>query len=375
MAIISRAGSHAGRGFHFQDAIGVWLIVRSWSEGVPAGEIIPEGRDDYEIRSGESLALAQVKSRRQHLGSFSVSEAAEFVHSLWLRGDKCCKVPDEFLLILERPLNKILATNSSIEDHIEISGLLKNDPHFSRFAARTRVLIVPSPFEETLELIASTLPCPPLSAQVYYGELLQRVGLLADENGLRKVDDFHGLTVSDIESIFRRLEPLLDADEMEAALRNGYCDPVDFLTPILDSTAFYQGVDARPGHVTAGLVIERIEAREMVISALESKGAVLIIGQSGSGKSALMWESARASRHLIRWFEIKKGDLVDVHLFIRLARSFRASAASPVGFVLDDVGRGLNALWDGLVREIDRASGILLLGSMREEDVFLLICV
>jgi len=120
------------------------------------------------------------------------------------------------------------------------------------------------------------------------------------------------------------------------------------------------------------LVIERFEAREMVLSALESKGATLIIGQSGSGKSALMWESARASRHTVRWFEIKKGELVDTHLFINLARSFRASSTSPVGFVFDDVGHGLHALWDGMVREIDRASGILLLGSIREEDVFLL---
>ncbi|MDD2893256.1 MAG: hypothetical protein PHF20_04945 [Halothiobacillaceae bacterium] len=98
----------------------------------------------------------------------------------------------------------------------------------------------------------------------------------------------------------------------------------------------------------------------------------MITGASGTGKSALMWEAASSVRHGIRWFEVKRGDAADAHLFVRLAQTLRASSSAPVGFILDDVGRGLSDLWDGLIRTVTLGDGIVLLGSIREEDVFLL---
>ncbi|MDN4629862.1 hypothetical protein, partial [Erwinia sp. PsM31] len=59
--------------------------------------------------------------------------------------------------------------------------------------------------------------------------------------------------------------------------RDGYCDVVDFLTPFNDP-AFYQCVNTRPGHLAAGLVAERPNARHEVLSSLESAGAALIVG-------------------------------------------------------------------------------------------------
>jgi hypothetical protein len=82
------------------------------------------------------------------------------------------------------------------------------------------------------------------------------------------------------------------------ALRDGYCDAVDFLTPVNDP-AFYQGVETRPGHLAAGLIAERPEARRPVLEALETQGAALIVGPSGAGKSALMWEAARTAPHTL----------------------------------------------------------------------------
>ena len=65
----SRAGSHAGRGFRYQDAVGVWLATQCWSEELPYGEVVPEGLDDYELRGATRSALVQVKSRRDHLAA------------------------------------------------------------------------------------------------------------------------------------------------------------------------------------------------------------------------------------------------------------------------------------------------------------------
>ncbi|MCX7070282.1 MAG: hypothetical protein NTW01_04710 [Gammaproteobacteria bacterium] len=208
-------------------------------------------------------------------------------------------------------------------------------------------------------------------AQVYYGALLHQIGTLADTNGLVRDNRFNGLAISDVETSIRQLEPLLDPTSMEAALRDGYCDAVDFITPTYDA-AFYQGIDARPGHLAAGLIAERPEARRDVLSALEAHGAALIVGPSGAGKSALMWDTAGAIRHTTRWFQIRRGDSTDTHLLLRLTHALRASSAAPVGFVLDDVGRGLSGIWGGLIREAGVGTGVVLLGSVREEDLFLL---
>ncbi|WP_143496895.1 hypothetical protein [Pseudomonas sp. Irchel s3a18] len=279
--------------------------------------------------------------------------------------------PDELILILERHVAEGPTVDHVLSDHSGLAKILSSDPNWAAFAPRTLIWIAPAPFEVAVAAISHAMPCTPLAAQVHYGELLNQIGALADANGLVKDSRFEGLAVSDVETSFRRMEPILDLTGMEEALRYGYCDAVDFLTPV-DDPSFYQGVDTRPGHLAAGLVAERPEARRTVLAALEASGAALIVGQSGTGKSALMWEAARAVRHTTRWFEVKRGDAADAYLLGRLARALRASPAAPVGFVLDDVGRGGADLWDALIREAGAGSGILLLGSIREEDVFTL---
>lgn len=367
----SRAGSHAGRGFHYQDAVGVWLVARCWAGELPYGEVTPEGRDDYELRSATRSALVQVKSRRDHLGSFPVNDAVSFVRTLWARAEASLSTSDNLILLLERPVGAGPKMDHALADHPGMAEILRMDPRWATLASCTCIWISQAPLEDALAAISRVAPCEPLAAQVHYGELLHRISTLADANGLVKGGRFEGLAVSDVEASVRRLEPMLDLAGMQAALRDGYCDAVDFLTPLHDP-AFYQGVDTRPGHIAAGLVTERPESCRNVLDALEARGAALVVGPSGAGKSALMWEAARAARHTTRWFEVKRGDTADTHVLIRLARALRASPAAPVGFVLDDVGRGLGDLWDGLIRGAGLKSGILLLGSVREEDLFLL---
>lgn len=367
----SRAGSHAGRGFRYQDAVGVWLAVQCWIGKLRYGELLPEGQDDYEFRSSTQSNLVQVKSRRNHLGAFPVGEAAQFVQSLWARSEGSAGAMGDLILVLERPVLEGPIVNCALIDHPGLAKTLSHDHRWAVLAQRTYVWIVPAPFELAVTAISDALPCSPLAAQVHYAELLHWIGSLADANGLVKDSSFGGLAASDVEAGIRRIEPLLDLSGMQAALRDGYCDAIDFLTP-LDDPTFYQGINARPGHLAAGLIAERPAARYELLTALDEKGAALIVGPSGAGKSALMWEAARASRHTTRWFEVKRGDVADAYLFIRLARALRASPSAPVGFVIDDLGRGLSGLWDEVIRESGPGSGILLLGSIREEDVFLL---
>lgn len=366
----SRAGSHAGRGFRYQDAAGVWLAIRCWANELPYGAVIPEGKDDYELSSTIGSALVQVKSRRAHLGPFPVAVAVGFIRALWARVENAA-FHTNLILVLEHPVAEGPVVDHLLAEHPALVSTLQDDPQWAALAARTQIWIAPNPFEAAVASIHCTMPCSDLAAQIHYGELLKQIAALADKNGLVRDGRFEGLGISDVETILRRIEPALDMVGMESALRDGYCDVVDFLTPFNDPS-FYQGVNTRPGHLAAGLVAERPNARHEVLSALESAGAALIVGLSGAGKSALMWETARASRHTTRWFEMRRGDAADVHLLIQFTRALRASPDAPVGFVFDDVGGRFSQLWNALLKEVTVGSGILLLGSIREEDTLML---
>src|SRR3546814_6484036 len=72
----SRAGSNAGRGFRYQDAVSAWLAVEIWAGKRAPTIVIPEGGDDIELR-GEATSFVQVKSRREHLGERSEEHTSE----------------------------------------------------------------------------------------------------------------------------------------------------------------------------------------------------------------------------------------------------------------------------------------------------------
>lgn len=374
----SRAGSHAGRGFRYQDAVGAWLAARLWSGDLPFGGVVPEGRDDLELVGAAAPTFVQVKSRRDGLGPFPPAAVAGYVRELWDRYGKAVAKPEALLLALERPVTGLPAVDERggpaelpVVASDAVGALLARDGRADALLPRTRLIVVQAPMERAIAELTGRLGCPPLEAQIHYGELLRRVGELADENGTRGADDFATFSRSDVQAAIDALREATSPGAMEEALRAGLCEAVDFLAR-LDDPTFYLGVDVQPGHWAAGLAFERPDARARVLEALDARRIGLLVGPSGSGKSALMWEAARASRHTVRWFRVRRLRPEDVPVVLRLARALRASVHAPVGFVLDDVGRSLSTGWDALAREASQAPGIVVLGSIREEDVFLL---
>lgn len=371
---INNAGSRAGRGFRYQDAVGALLAVQGWAGVSPYGEVTPEAHDDFDLTSAAETAFAQVKSRRNEAGPFSVAEVAGFVSELWDRHDAAAAQPDALLLILERTFKGAAApagAHAPLPSVILSVPRLRDDPRTGTLAAKTRLLILPSPMEDAIALIAEALARTPAEASIHYGEILRRVGQLSDENGTRGPGSFLALAKTDVAALIDQMRSLVSLGDMDAALQAGLCEAVDFITPIADAD-FYLGVDVEPGHLAAGLVAERPEARREVLDALEARGVALVAGPSGAGKSALMWDAALANRHVVRWYRVRSLTEAQVPMLPRLARALRAHPAAPVGFVFDDVGGELRAAWDAMARLTTAASGTLLLGSIREEDLFLL---
>lgn len=236
---------------------------------------------------------------------------------------------------------------------------------------KTFIEIVPYPQQRAIDLIRERLGCSPLAAQMCFAELLVKIGVLADDNGRLAREHYRGLSISDTEAAIAGVLAAVDVAAIEGALKEGICEPVDFLTPLEDPT-FYMGVDVEPGHIAAGLVAERPSNRVAVMAGIEDRRAALIVGPSGAGKSALMWEVANSLRHTVRWFRIHRLTSADLPALLQFVHTFRSSAASPVGFVIDDVGRSSPEGWSMLSRRVASLAGVVLLGSIREEDIVLI---
>ena len=84
----SRAGSHAGRGFRYQDAVAASLALGGWAGRLPYGLVIPEGDDDIELGTTVGRVLVQVKSRREKRGPFPVADVVNFLTKLWATIDE-----------------------------------------------------------------------------------------------------------------------------------------------------------------------------------------------------------------------------------------------------------------------------------------------
>lgn len=367
--LVSRAGSHAGRGFRYQDAVAANLAVLGWGSASQFGLVIPEGEDDVEIRSQARRELAQVKSRRDHRGPFPLHDVQRYLQELWKRTSD--QPDDSYLLILERevdgysmepnpvPLERFKSLVESLQLNRKVDDAL----------SRTRIWVMPNPRGSARQLIESLKGCTTLEADAYYGAVLRRAGALADDNGMRAPGSYLGLSRSDVELEFDRLGPAFTSARIQIALSRGLCEAVDFSTPIEDPQ-FFTGVDVQPGHIVAGLLVDRISLRNASVGALADQHNVLLRGPSGAGKSALQWDVAFALRHSVRWFRVRRLATEDIADLIALANSCCASVDSPVGFLLDNVGAGLTDGWNALAREVAVQPSLRLLGSIREEDVY-----
>ncbi len=367
-----RHGSHAGRGFRYQDAVAVLLALRIWAGLSPAAIIIPEGNDDVERWAAEGNGLVQIKSRREDLGGLPLASVRNYIMELWDRHDRVTPPAARLELILEQGIvDHDAAADGGIVPSAKLVSQLPGNVRGRALLAKTDIRQASSPNAQSIAIIADRTGCAPIAAALCVAQLLHEVGTLADDNGRLKPGDYRGLSVSDTDRIVTDTLAATDVEAIEAALRNGACEPTDFLTP-LDDPEFYLGVDVQPGHIAAGLVIPRLQPREALARGLETRGAALVAGPSGAGKSAIMWDTAHSLRHTIRWYRLLRVDQNDLPALRQLVRTLRANPDSPVGFVVDDIGRRGPEGWDALTLEFAAVPSVVLLGSIREEDLFLL---
>ena len=369
----SRSGSHAGRGFRYQDAVAAEFALRAWRGELPVARLIPEGLEDVSLEfDGHPLHL-QVKSRREHRGDFSEVELADAWRHLAARlvADPEARVG----LVLERPvgvdtgLERTLADAAPEPLRQAVAAAVADVVDADEFLARAHVLVMPAQQTTALNLLAERLGIAPASCMAHYAILRYRLGELADANGVRGADEPAAMSVGDLALLLERVSEAVDPSALDEAVRSGVCGVVDFETPVADGR-FYSGVDVVAGHVVAGLPLPRSELTDAVRVGLDERRLALVVGPSGAGKSALLWLTAFAMRHRVRWYRVNRLTPDDVAPLVRLVRGLKPSGAL-VGFVVDDLGRDDRAGFDALIDELRNEPDALVLGACRQEDLFL----
>ena len=110
-------------------------------------------------------------------------------------------------------------------------------------------------------------------------------------------------TIADLDAMATRLAQEVDVDSLDEAVAAGVCEPLDFLASSpQDARGFYEGVSVLPSHVAADLDVLRPQESRQVLDGLAERGQVVIVGPSGSGKSALLWRCARLDRAQARGY-------------------------------------------------------------------------
>ena len=159
----SRAGSNAGRGFRYQDAVSAWLAVEIWAGRRAPAILIPEGGDDVELR-GEETTFIQVKSRREHLGDYSEGAAAGHIKDLWSRCLGSSPQPDRLELILERNVIGLDPAGDESAAHTikgPIAAGLVAITGSDDFFPKTSIVVSASPQESSISTISNRLNCSP----------------------------------------------------------------------------------------------------------------------------------------------------------------------------------------------------------------------
>lgn len=353
------AGSNAGRGFRYQDHVGALFLTRMYFGEAGYEAVIPEGSDDYLIRTPDGDILVDTKSSRARARTRNDMDDTVTLKKLWARPLAAGVQIAEYWVVSERSRMAPRGRQSAVV-------LFGTSP--PPRAARSFLLNEPDPVRDAVELLVRHRGLTLLAAELVVLAFAKAVGELASANGPLPLDLRLSITQSEVELIASRVLAAVDSERLEEIVLSGFLRVVDFVTPMEDA-GFYLGVDVQPGHFCSGLALERPEAAARVVDALQRTRAVAIRGPSGAGKSGLMWNAVLTTRDARRWFRVNPGIKPAPQA---LTAFFEAYAGFDVGFVIDDIGRGGIDAWTDLRHHCQAHPRAVMLGSIRSEDVVLL---
>ena len=347
----SRRGAWSGRGFHYQHLFSTLILVRQWAGLAPAGYLVPEGKEDCVVELSERNVWVQIKSRKS--GAFSKRGVEEILADVKQKADRTSNQKTTQCAVgLEQPCTGVL------EQGLDKLFEGEND----------EIVVCKEPETEIGNLLSQKLSVLEEIAEVLARDLYWLVADSAATNASRTFENRRRISTTEIGHRIHRYLEASDPSAITHAFESGAMAPVDFVTQVSEP-GFYQGVKVRPGHLAAGLVLERPAETQEIVEEFKNQRHLLITGPSGAGKSALLWLVANSLNIELRWYQVT--DRSDVHRaasIIRSVRACRPKELSPIGLAFDEVGPSNIEVWNILANELRELPNVYLLGTVRNED-------
>jgi hypothetical protein len=169
----------------------------------------------------------------------------------------------------------------------------------------------------------------------------------------------------DLEEIKLFVQEQIDKGTSNIAVQNGWIEKLKFQTDKY-SDDYYEGANARPGHILAGLDVERPDWLSKIKDALEETGTCIIRTASGQGKSTLLYRYAFQNYQSETTFIIK--NLSDESMVNPIKQNIlaRKNLGLPILVLIDNVQANLQ-YWYHLVSELVEHN-IHFIITLREED-------
>lgn len=380
----SRSGANAARGFHFQDVVGAWIATQI-ADGALSGVLVPEGLDDMTVEATEVTNI-QVKSRVLRRGPFSSADAAAHIVTAWTANRRRSYPAASVWVVLE---NGVQSPEQLDDPRCTLREALQPDSALHR--SLRKVLRARGIGEVQLkQLLAHTVVLGPTwealddrtDAHLANRTAVARTGRILIARALRtavaNATDTNanpdpgarvGLDRTAIINHINATTEQIDVGALETALRDGVCVALDWIVRADAGDRYYEGDASQPGHVASGLVITRKDLLTQVLAGAEEDRPVVITGPSGIGKSAVLW-SVPHTLQGVTWFRVQRLQNVDdVNSILRLTRAYGASAAHPIGLLIDGAGAGQLTGWDLLRAQVAAHQGVMLFATARNEDL------
>lgn len=381
----SRAGARTVAGVTYQVAVTAHLLVLGRAGEPAVVSVVPEGDEDIDCTLFDGTRLfVQAKDRAAGDAVFALGDVASVIcHArdvLRSHSDARLALVTNATLgggISETGWQQTLAEALTPDEAAVLAKRVDRDgsdgDEASRGAellARTHVVRMKwGVASETDLLLAERFKLPPAVARLVRASLVADVAGIASDQRFRTRETAHSRTTGDLDALVQRVSESTDLELLEEAQRKGLVEFIDFTVKAdTDEVRFLKGVDVEPAHVAAGLDVPRPRELNQIAEALRRERYALIVGPSGSGKSALVWRTARDHAGLVRPVRVRRVPENDVDTIARWAALQAPSAAAPLLVCADNLGRPHSAGWEELSARLLALPGVLLVGAVRHED-------
>jgi energy-coupling factor transporter ATP-binding protein EcfA2 len=351
----SRSGAWANRGFHFQHLFTLLILVRQWAGLSPTGNVIPEGLEDCVIEMSDYDLWFQIKSKKT--GCFTKAKVDDILSEVKAKANRVKKDKPIYIAVgLEKKCTG--------RDTKGIDDLFKRETDC--------IIHCNTPEKEATKILNEELNIADILIEGLVSDLYKYIADVAVENTSLPYESRKKIPTTGVERrILARLEAE-DSSAIDLAFTDRTLEPVDLCTCVYDP-AFYQGIKAKAGHVASGQILRRNIDMENISDHLYHSRQVLISGPSGAGKSSLLWLVANSMSANSRWFQINsQADVSNADSIIRFIKARNPHQSSSISLAFDEVGTSNHYLWDKLVHELRGIDYVYLLGSIRQEDVYLI---